>query len=220
MHRSHRCCKAHRVLTIVCHGPCRMADEHDVTFESADAGASLTYPQQAGTIRKNAFIVIKNRPCKVQSSNLHDSALVAGPGANRRSQPSSLERRGAVPQAGLRATSARLHGRIPSPWDSSGIEIHAKQPQHPADSLTECNRNLHPQVVDVSTSKTGKHGHAKCHFVAIDIFTGKKLEDLQPSSHNSDVRFQYHMPFLVSSADLQLPLLLRRQQRDGSTLSF
>jgi hypothetical protein len=43
----------------------RMADDHDVHFESADAGASLTYPQQAGTIRKNGFIVIKNRPCKV-----------------------------------------------------------------------------------------------------------------------------------------------------------
>jgi translation initiation factor 5A len=27
----------------------------------------------------------------------------------------------------------------------------------------------------VSTSKTGKHGHAKCHFVAIDIFNGKKV---------------------------------------------
>lgn len=44
-----------------------MADTagHDVHFESADAGASLTYPQQAGTVRKNGFLVIKGRPCKV-----------------------------------------------------------------------------------------------------------------------------------------------------------
>ena len=81
-------------------------EHHDVHFESADAGASKTFPMQAGSIRKNGHIVIKGRPCK---------------------------------------------------------------------------------VVDVSTSKTGKHGHAKCHFVAIDLFTSKKMEDLQPSSHNCDV---------------------------------
>uniref|UniRef100_M4D7I7 Translation initiation factor 5A C-terminal domain-containing protein n=2 Tax=Brassica campestris TaxID=3711 RepID=M4D7I7_BRACM len=82
-----------------------MSDEEH-HFEPSDAGASKTYPQQAGNIRKGGHIVIKGRPCK---------------------------------------------------------------------------------VVEVSTSKTGKHGHAKCHFVAIDIFTAKKLEDIVPSSHNCDV---------------------------------
>ena len=50
----------------------------------------------------------------------------------------------------------------------------------------------------MSTSKTGKHGHAKCHFVALDIFTGKKLEDLQPSSHNSEARLLHHASSLPS----------------------
>mmetsp|Transcript_46428 Transcript_46428/g.75784 ORF Transcript_46428/g.75784 Transcript_46428/m.75784 type:complete len:163 (+) Transcript_46428:126-614(+) len=81
-------------------------EHHDFNAENADAGASTTYPQQSGTIRKNAFIVLKGRPCK---------------------------------------------------------------------------------VVETSTSKTGKHGHAKVHFVGIDIFTGKKYEDICPSSHNMDV---------------------------------
>ncbi|KAE8707346.1 Eukaryotic translation initiation factor 5A-1 [Hibiscus syriacus] len=107
-----------------------MSDE-DHHFESkADAGASKTFPQQAGTIRKNGYIVIKGRPCK---------------------------------------------------------------------------------VVEVSTSKTGKHGHAKCHFVGIDIFSGKKIEDIVPSSHNCDVprvsRTDYQLIDISEDGfdDLRLP---------------
>ena len=51
------------------------------------------------------------------------------------------------------------------------------------------------KVTHVSTSKTGKHGHAKCNFTAIDIFTGKKHEDIIPSTHNTDVPFVVRKEF-------------------------
>merc|ERR1712060_622711 len=97
----------------------KMADD-DPTFESAESGASHTFPQQAGEIRKGSHLMIKGRPCK---------------------------------------------------------------------------------CVEVSTSKTGKHGHAKAHIVAIDIFNGKKLEDLCPSSHNLDVPFVVKTEYQVLTAD-------------------
>ena len=50
-----------------------------------------------------------------------------------------------------------------------------------------CIKDKPCKVSAVSTSKTGKHGHAKCNFTALDIFTGKKYEDIIPATHTAHI---------------------------------
>jgi len=94
--------------------------EEDYTFEDAESGASYTYPQQCGDLRKDSLVMIKGKPCK---------------------------------------------------------------------------------VTGITPAKTGEHGHAKAHIVALDIFTGKKYEEICPTSHNMEVPFSKSTEYQLLSAD-------------------
>merc|ERR1712173_391450 len=67
----------------------------------------------------------------------------------------------------------------------------------------------HPcKIVDMSTSKTGKHGHAKVNMTGVDIFDGKKYEDMSPSTHNMEVpnvsRIEYNLIDVTEEGYLSL----------------
>merc|ERR1711990_262212 len=46
-------------------GISKIMEDYDETFESSDAGASLTYPKPCGDIKKGGHMIINGRPCKV-----------------------------------------------------------------------------------------------------------------------------------------------------------
>jgi len=113
-----------------------MAEHHDDDheFTGTTSGASETYPMQCSALRKNGFVVLKGKPCK---------------------------------------------------------------------------------IVEMSTSKTGKHGHAKVHLVGLDIFTGKKSEDICPSTHNMQVPNVSRIEYEV--LDLSEDGFFSMMSEDGAT---
>jgi len=91
------------------------------------------------------------------------------------------------------------------------------------------------KVKDVSVSKTGKHGHAKCKFSASDIFTGASCEELCPSTHSIDVPVVNKTDWMIQGLqddtyvllmndddgemreDLQLPSVMYKTEDDMKT---
>ena len=64
------------------------------------------------------------------------------------------------------------------------------------------------KIIDMSTCKTGKHGSAKVHVVAVDIFTDRKCEDVSPSTANKDMpivrRVEYQLVDIANDGYVSL----------------
>eukprot|EP01060_Flectonema_neradi_P019328 TRINITY_DN263_c0_g2_i1.p1 TRINITY_DN263_c0_g2~~TRINITY_DN263_c0_g2_i1.p1 ORF type:complete len:161 (+),score=41.35 TRINITY_DN263_c0_g2_i1:56-538(+) len=76
-----------------------------------------------------------------------------------------------------------------------------------------CIIDGHPvKILSIDTSKNGKHGHAKAHITGEDIFTGKKVEECCPTSHNVEAPVVSRQDYiLIDIEDEYLTL----QEMDG-----
>ncbi|EAS04503.1 eukaryotic translation initiation factor 5A (macronuclear) [Tetrahymena thermophila SB210] len=65
-------------------------------------------------------------------------------------------------------------------------------------------------VTEITTGKGGKCGHIKAYIIGIDIFTGKKYEELCPILHNIEIPFvkKYELQLIGISDDDYLTLLI------------
>jgi len=57
------------------------------------------------------------------------------------------------------------------------------------------------KIIEITVSKTGKHGHAKAAITGTDIFTGKKVEDATPTSHNMEVPNVERVEYMLMDID-------------------
>merc|ERR1712224_396220 len=64
------------------------------------------------------------------------------------------------------------------------------------------------KVVEVSISKTGKHGHAKANITGLDVFTGRKYVEISPTSHNMTAptmfRSEYELVNVNADGEMEL----------------
>jgi len=76
------------------------------------------------------------------------------------------------------------------------------------------------KIVEVKTSKTGKHGHMKVNITGIDVLTGKKYSDVQPG-HAGFVEFKLDKnEFQLVDIELGSENLVKCIDTNGNEFAF